>query len=349
MCQGYPEERRYTMFQHWVERIYSPLKNTPGYLRKHVPYDQPITVGGSADCCQGPLCQVYKKLQSDGDTNVIEWHITMHDVESHWGDILFWSICTNLRHVLFYEPAIISVWFIKAVMLDILQKQPNNVTWCKLFGVVNRGGGGRDKYGGNSCTAEDITLMMDSISKQRMFDGETVQASQLFSWQSRFLTRESQIANMQTTYPSLYEDASWRADARMSISMRLSCKVSRKDCFAMFLHTDGKMEVKRVWDVRARNIEVPIQCVISKQQQLTNGNQDRQGDTHKLRPLWNYFYKGVRQTTSSFLHPLIWALPYLVLYEPCPSLQASCSSLINISVFWLLVVVIRRKQCITCK
>lgn len=38
------------------------------------------------------------------------------------------------------------------------------------------------------------------------------------------------------TYPSLYA-ASWPADARMSISMRLSCKVSRNVCFDMFLHT----------------------------------------------------------------------------------------------------------------
>lgn len=45
--------------------------------------------------------------------------------------------------------------------------------------------------------------------------------------------------------PSLYE-ASWRADARMSISMRLSCKVSRNVCFAMFLHTGGKMDMKLV-------------------------------------------------------------------------------------------------------
>lgn len=45
------------------------------------------------------------------------------------------------------------------------------------------------------------------------------------------------------TYPSLYE-ASRPADARMSISMRLSCKVSRNDCFAMFLHTGGKMDMK---------------------------------------------------------------------------------------------------------
>lgn len=54
------------------------------------------------------------------------------------------------------------------------------------------------------------------------------------------------------------------------------------------------------------------------------------------KPLWNYFYKGVTQIISTSLFPLIWALPYLVLYEPCPSLQASCSSLINIRVFWLL-------------
>lgn len=47
------------------------------------------------------------------------------------------------------------------------------------------------------------------------------------------------------TYPSLYE-ASWRADARMSISMRLSCKVSRNVCFAMFLHTGGEMDMKLV-------------------------------------------------------------------------------------------------------
>lgn len=66
-------------------------------------------------------------------------------------------------------------------------------------------------------------------------------------------------------------------------------------------------------------------------------NQDGQHGTRRPRALWNYFYKGVRQMTSSFLVPLVWALSYLVLYEPCPSLQASCSSLINISVFWLLV------------
>lgn len=139
------------------------------------------------------------------------------------------------------------------------------------------------------------------------------------------------------TYPSLYV-ASWRADARMSISMRLSCKVSRNVCFAMFLHTGGKMDMKLVWDVRARNTEMPIHYVITKQhqQQLTNGDRDRQRGTKKPRPLWNYFYKSVRQMTSSSLVPLFWALPYLVLYEPCPSLQASCSSLINIRVFWLL-------------
>lgn len=60
------------------------------------------------------------------------------------------------------------------------------------------------------------------------------------------------------------------------------------------------------------------------------------GKKKKPRPLWNYFYKSVRQITSSSLIPLVWALSYLVLYEPCPSLQASCSSLINIRVFWLL-------------
>lgn len=178
--------------------------------------------------------------------------------------------------------------------------------------------------------------MTDSISKQRMFDGKIVQASLLLSWQSRFW-HWCEPDSKHATYPSLYE-ASWPADARMSISMRLSCKVSRNVCFAMFLHTGGKMHMKLVWDERARDTEMPKQHVITKQHQrhLTNEDQDGRRGTKKPRPLWNYFYKGVRQITSTSLVSLIWALPYLVLYEPCPSLQASCSSLINIRVFWLL-------------
>lgn len=113
--------------------------------------------------------------------------------------------------------------------------------------------------------------MTDSNSKQRMFDGKIVSASLLLSWQSRFWhSCEPDIKH--ATYPSLYE-ASWPADARMSISMRLSCKVSRKVCFAMFLHTGGKMDMELVWDERARNTEMPIQC----DHQATSTKSDKWG------------------------------------------------------------------------
>ena len=182
--------------------------------------------------------------------------------------------------------------------------------------------------------------MIDGFSKQRMFDGKIAQASLLFSWQSRFW-QYCEPDSKHATYPSLYE-ASWRADARMSISMRLSCKVSRNVCFAMFLHTGGKMDMKLVWDVRAKKHR-NANTVCDHQANINNNNTNWQMEIKtdgvgqkKPRPLWNYFYRGVRQITSICLVPFIWALPYLVLYEPCPSLQASCSSLINIRVFWLL-------------
>lgn len=60
-----------------------------------------------------------------------------------------------------------------------------------------------------------------------------------------FMAKQILTESEHATYPSLYE-ASRPADARMSISMRLSCKVSRNDCFAMFLHTGGKMDMKLV-------------------------------------------------------------------------------------------------------
>lgn len=42
------------------------------------------------------------------------------------------------------------------------------------------------------------------------------------------------------------------------------------------------------------------------------------------------------ETRGRVAWPSLGTRPYLVLYEPCPSLQASCSSLINIRVFGLL-------------
>lgn len=61
------------------------------------------------------------------------------------------------------------------------------------------------------------------------------------------------------------------------------------------------------------------------------------GDGAEESVCGNYFYWGVRHRTSTCVAwPSLGTLPYLVLYEPCPSLQASCSSLINIRVFWLL-------------
>lgn len=91
------------------------------------------------------------------------------------------------------------------------------------------------------------TLMIDSISKQRMFDGTTTQASIVL------MAKQILTDSKHATYPSLNE-ASWRADARMSISMRLSCKVSRNVCFAMFLHTSGKMDN-----------EASVRCACKKQ------------------------------------------------------------------------------------
>lgn len=60
----------------------------------------------------------------------------------------------------------------------------------------------------------------------------------------------------------------------------------------MFLHTGGKMDMKLVWDVRARDTEMPIQYVITKQhqqqqqeQQLTNGDQDGRRGTKETKAL----------------------------------------------------------------
>lgn len=209
----------------------------------------------------------------------------------------------------------------------------NTIPQCYSMQIVSCIKQGRDEHSKDCCTAGDAHGWLTAFQNKRMLDEKRCRHL-LFSWQSRS-RQQSEPDSKHATYPSLYE-ASWRADARMSISMRLSCKVSRNACFAMFLHTGGKMDMKLVWDTHARNTQRPIQFVITKQhQQLTNGGQDGQYET-KPRPLWNYFYKGERQITSSSLIPLVWTLPYLVLYEPCPSLQASCSSLINIRVFGLL-------------
>lgn len=151
--------------------------------------------------------------------------------------------------------------FHKAVMLNINQKQYNPTMWLKgkLLVVSNR-------EGTNTAT---IRALHDDWQHFKTEDvwwknsaGITIvfMAKQIRLWQ-KCVEPDSKHA----TYPSLYE-ASWRADARMSISMRLSCKVSRNVCFAMFLHTGGKMDMKLVWDVRARNTEMPIQYVITRQQ-----------------------------------------------------------------------------------
>lgn len=118
--------------------------------------------------------------------------------------------------------------------------------------------------------------------------------------------KQRQIAK-HATYPSWYE-ASWRADARMSISIRLSCKVSRNACFTMFLHTGGKMDMEAsMRDARARNTDVPKQRVSGEQHQLINGHPDGQHGTHKPRPLWNYIYWGVKQVTSSSAIPCLYS------------------------------------------
>lgn len=59
---------------------------------------------------------------------------------------------------------------------------------------------------------------------------------------------------------------------------------------------------------------MPKEHVITKehQQHLTNEDQDRRHGTKKPRPLWNYFYKGVRQITSTSLVP-----PQLGTAIPC--------------------------------
>lgn len=161
-----------------------------------------------------------------------------------------------------------------------------------------------------------------------MFDGSRVQGWLLFSWQSRFWQSEH------ATYPSLYE-ASRPADARMSISMRLSCKVSRNDCFAMFLHTGGKMDMKLVWDERARNMtKQHVITNIIQQMKVHTENVGQNKETKKKKVLVQLLLRRCQTDNIYLWCPPDW--PYLVLYEPCPSLQASCSSLINIRVFWLL-------------
>lgn len=87
------------------------------------------------------------------------------------------------------------------------------------------------------------------VDTHTLFEGEQAHAQTLRArgWHWRNSKEDSKRA----TYPSLKEASRW-ADARTSISMRLSCKVSRNVCFAMFLHTGGKMEMRRGWEVHAR-------------------------------------------------------------------------------------------------
>lgn len=140
----------------------------------------------------------------------------------------------------------------------------------------------------------------------------------------------------------------------MSISMRLSCKVSRNVCFDMFLHTEGGVWGRGLerctWSLREMSLRETQRRQYTCEQQARRrqhvaddgggggvGGLVGGGDGAEETVCGNYFYWGVRHRTSTCVaRPSLGTLPYLVLYEPCPSLQASCSSLINIRVFWLL-------------
>lgn len=114
-------------------------------------------------------------------------------------------------------------------------------------------------------------------------------------------------------------------------------------CF--YTHTHTKVERctwGRLWDERARkHTDAKVQHEITSthawQMEIETHGVGRWSrgpcGTTSTRGRWE---GGVRHRTSTSPAALVWAPPYLVLYEPCPSLQASCSSLINIRVFWLL-------------